>query len=137
MSVTARVTNPTHFRFWILDCRLPERESTTGIRNIWFIGLSSLIENRKPRMLSNYLVGSRQHIRRNPNDFGFAIFDFGLFGHRITRSALAKTLGGMVNPICLAVFRLITSSNFVGCSTGRSAGLAPLRILSTYHATRR
>src|SRR5262249_24115709 len=31
----------------------------------------------------------------------------------------------------LAVFRLITSSNLVACSTGRSAGLAPLRILST------
>jgi hypothetical protein len=29
-----------------------------------------------------------------------------------------------------AVFRLITSSNLVGCSTGRSAGFAPLRILS-------
>ena len=27
-----------------------------------------------------------------------------------------------------------TSSNFVGCSTGRSAGLAPRRILSTYRA---
>jgi hypothetical protein len=27
--------------------------------------------------------------------------------------------------------RLMTSSNLVGCSTGRSAGLAPLRILST------
>src|SRR5262245_29888979 len=26
------------------------------------------------------------------------------------------------------------NSNFVGCSTGRSAGLAPLRILSTYVA---
>ena len=30
-----------------------------------------------------------------------------------------------------AVLRLMTSSNFVGCSTGRSAGLAPFRILST------
>jgi hypothetical protein len=28
-------------------------------------------------------------------------------------------------------------SNFVGCSTGRSAGFAPLRILSTYVAARR
>jgi hypothetical protein len=27
--------------------------------------------------------------------------------------------------------RLMTRSNLVGCSTGRSAGLAPLRILST------
>ena len=45
--------------------------------------------------------------------------------------ARASTFGGIVNPICFAVFRLMMSSNFVGCSTGRSAGLAPLRILST------
>ena len=38
----------------------------------------------------------------------------------MTRSALAKTLGEIVNPICFAVFKLIT--NFIGCSTGRSAG---------------
>ena len=30
-----------------------------------------------------------------------------------------------------AVLRLITSSNLVGCSTGRSAGFAPLKIRST------
>ena len=29
------------------------------------------------------------------------------------------------------------NSNFVGCSTGRSAGLAPFKILSTYVAARR
>jgi hypothetical protein len=29
----------------------------------------------------------------------------------------------------LAVLRLITNSNFVGCSTGRSPSFAPLRIL--------
>ena len=32
-------------------------------------------------------------------------------------------------PMFLAVLRLITSSNFVGCSTGRSPGLAPLEDL--------
>ena len=48
-----------------------------------------------------------------------------------------RDVGGIVRPICLAVLRLITSSNFVGCSTGSSAGLAPFRILSTYVATRR
>src|SRR5215469_4830172 len=57
--------------------------------------------------------------------------------HLITLSALASTLGGTVRPIWLAVLRLITSSNFVGCSTGRSAGFAPFRILSTYLAARR
>jgi hypothetical protein len=51
--------------------------------------------------------------------------------HLITLSARASTFGGIVNPICFAVFRLITSSNLIGCSMGRSAGLAPFRILST------
>src|SRR5438093_5417210 len=37
-------------------------------------------------------------------------------------------LCGIVSPSALAVLRLTTTSNFVGCSTGRSAGLAPLRI---------
>src|SRR4029434_2924450 len=55
----------------------------------------------------------------------------------ITLSARARTLGGIVKPICLAAFRLMISSNFVGCSTGKSAGLAPFKILSTYVAARR
>src|SRR5262249_34695833 len=50
--------------------------------------------------------------------------------YSITSSARASTEGGMVRPRALAVFRLITSSYLLGCSTGRSAGLAPLRILS-------
>ena len=49
----------------------------------------------------------------------------------MTLSARASTFGVIVRPICFAVFRLMTSSNFVGCSTGRSAGLVPFRILST------
>jgi hypothetical protein len=49
----------------------------------------------------------------------------------ITASAWKRRLGGMVRPSASAVFRLMISSNFVGCSTGKSAGLAPLRILST------
>jgi hypothetical protein len=39
--------------------------------------------------------------------------------------------GGTVTPRALAVFMSITNSNFAGCSTGRSAGVAPLRIRST------
>src|SRR3989449_11441912 len=42
--------------------------------------------------------------------------------------------GGVVGPSALAVFMLMTSSIFVGCSTGRSAGLAPFRILWTRSA---
>ena len=55
----------------------------------------------------------------------------------MTLSARTNTFGGIVRPICLAAFRLMINSNFVGCSTGRSAGLAPFRILSTYVAARR
>src|SRR5882724_453734 len=51
--------------------------------------------------------------------------------HLITLSARYSIDCGIVRPICFAVLRFIASSNFVGCSTGRSAGLAPLRILST------
>lgn len=52
-------------------------------------------------------------------------------------SARASTLGGIVRPICLAALRLMMNSNLIGCSTGRSAGLAPFKILSTYVAARR
>src|SRR5262249_31741916 len=56
--------------------------------------------------------------------------------HSITSSARASSAGGTVRPSALAVLRLIASSNFVGCSTGSSAGLAPLKILSTKAAAR-
>ena len=48
--------------------------------------------------------------------------------HSMTSSARARIDGGTVRPSALAVLRLMTSSNLVGCWTGRSAGLAPLRI---------
>jgi hypothetical protein len=51
--------------------------------------------------------------------------------YSITSSAVANISGGMVQPMAFAVLRLMISSNLVTCSTGRSAGLAPFRILST------
>src|SRR6516225_606219 len=50
--------------------------------------------------------------------------------HSITSSARASTVSGTVRPSARAVLRLIVSSYFEACSTGRSAGFAPLRILS-------
>src|SRR5262249_21915319 len=50
-------------------------------------------------------------------------------GYWMTWSARARSAGGMVTPRALAVRRLMVSSNFVGCSTGRSPGLAPLEDL--------
>src|SRR5262249_9417945 len=55
--------------------------------------------------------------------------EFPPFDHWITSSAVANRVSGMVRRSCLAVLRLMPNSNLVGCSTGRSAGLAPLRIL--------
>src|SRR5262249_20567403 len=57
--------------------------------------------------------------------------------HSITSSARASSVGGTVRPSACAVIRLMTSSNFVACSTGRSPGFAPRKILSTYSAARR
>ena len=51
--------------------------------------------------------------------------------HSIALSARASSDCGISMPSALAVFKLIASSKFVGCSTGRSAGFAPFRILAT------
>jgi hypothetical protein len=53
------------------------------------------------------------------------------YTYSITSSALASNVGGISIPSAFAVLRLMINSNFVGCSTGRSAGFAPLSILST------
>src|SRR6516225_8898107 len=57
--------------------------------------------------------------------------------HSITSSARASSVGGTVRPSILAVLRLMLSANLVGCSTGKSPGFAPFRILSTCVAARR
>src|SRR5262249_10719696 len=57
--------------------------------------------------------------------------------HSMTRSARASIDREMTRPSAFAAALLIVSSNCVGCSIGRSPGLVPFRILSTYHAARR
>src|SRR5262249_24430135 len=51
--------------------------------------------------------------------------------HSITSSARASSVEGTVRPSALAVLRLMISSYLVGACTGKSAGLAPLRMRST------
>jgi hypothetical protein len=41
---------------------------------------------------------------------------------------LTIVFDGMSRPGAFAVLRLMTKSNLVGCATGRSAGLLPLRM---------
>src|SRR5262249_31926868 len=57
--------------------------------------------------------------------------------HSITSSARASTEAGRSRPSALAVVKLMTKSNLVGCSTGISAGFAPRRTLSINSAARR
>src|SRR5215470_16667149 len=57
--------------------------------------------------------------------------------HSITSSARCCRNQGTSRPSALAVLRLMTSSNFVGCSTGISAGFPLCKILTTNAAARR
>jgi hypothetical protein len=51
--------------------------------------------------------------------------------HSITSSARSRNHSEIVSPSDFAVLRLTTSSNLSACSTGRSAGLVPCKILCT------
>src|SRR5215471_19720411 len=57
--------------------------------------------------------------------------------HSITSSARSNNASGIFSPSALAVVRLMTRLNLVGCSTGMSPGFVPRRILSTSSAARR
>src|SRR5262245_3055964 len=54
--------------------------------------------------------------------------------HSIIASARCRKVSGTANPSILAVLRLTTSSNFVGCSIGMSAGDPPCNIFTTNRA---
>ena len=55
--------------------------------------------------------------------------------HSITSSARASSVGGTSRPSIRAVSWLITSSNLLDCTTGKSTGFAPLRMRPTYAPT--
>src|SRR5262249_49700292 len=73
----------------------------------------------------------RERPRRRPAEQRYELAPFHPPTHSITSSARASSVGGTSRPSALAVVRLITRSNLVGCSTGMSPGFAPRRILST------
>src|SRR5579884_993289 len=73
-----------------------------------------------------YQAGRSQH--GQGYDRNLAILQTLAPRHSMTSSARARIDCGTVRPSALAVFRLMTSSNLVGWTTGRSAGFSPLRI---------
>jgi ABC transporter substrate binding protein len=68
---------------------------------------------------------------RRPAEERYELAPLDWCDHSITSSAATSSLSGTVRPSILAVWLLMTSSNLVDCTTGRSAGLAPLRIRPT------
>jgi hypothetical protein len=56
--------------------------------------------------------------------------------HSITSSARERSEGGTLMPSALAVAALTTSSNVVGCSTGRSFADVPFKTVATKRAMR-
>ena len=60
--------------------------------------------------------------------------NYGPYRYSITLSARNTSPAGISWPSAFAVLRLMASSNFEGCSTGRSVGLTPRSILTTCRA---
>jgi hypothetical protein len=106
-----------------MDKSLPYAASS-GFDNQTLAGISAASGCQGPQLAKGALSLSNS----NPPQGGYWRT---ASAYSITSSACSSTDCGIVSPIALAVFMLTTSSNLVGCSTGRSAGFAPLRILST------
>ena len=85
-------------------------------------------------LLSNPITGIAGCCARAASGHGGCrAADSAMNSRRLIRSPRRRAragVGAIVRPSALAVLRLITSSNLVGCSTGMSAGFTPLRILS-------
>jgi len=67
--------------------------------------------------------------RAFPTKIEIPAADVVVVAYGITSLALSRMACGSATPRALAVFRLTTSSNWVGWLTGRSAGLAPAATL--------
>jgi hypothetical protein len=99
------------------------KRGETNLRAVVIFPIFSSVSRSSPESIPapsrTVLPGAERHVHKPAE------------GHSITSSARAMSEGGIARPISLAVLRLMTSSNRVGCSTGSSAGLPPLRIFAT------
>jgi len=102
---------------WAMSALGPKADILEGLCDVRFTPKSGhrLSELRCPLCARSGLLRCNKHVER----------------YSITSSARAINLSGMVSSSVFAVPRLITSSNLVGCSTGRSAGFSPSKIRLT------
>jgi hypothetical protein len=90
------------------------------------------------KQLADALDPERKAAMISKTGKSFAGSDRRAGGHySITSSARTSKCCGTLRPSCLAALRLMTKWNFVDLLTGRSAGMAPLRIWPTKPAAMR
>src|SRR5262249_22941331 len=104
---------------------------TKRVNEMWGVGDRRAAKKTDPR---HYLLRAR---RERPSCRAAQQRDERATPHSITSSASASSLSGIARPSVFAVLRLITSWNFIDCTTGRSAGLSPLSTRPVYTPTRR
>jgi len=114
-----------------MDCEIPvlaETKLSQFIEEAFVVGGILWGERRTQNADPSDLAGLLRERRERPCG-GLAAEQGDEIAARdsITSSAATSSLSGTVRPSILAVEALMTSSNFVACTTGNSAGLAPLR----------
>src|SRR5262245_27787375 len=97
--------------------------------SFWIVG-SGVHENANaPHPLGRRLRVRRERPRRRrAAEQRAELAPLHVCAHSITSSAAASSLSGTVRASILAVEALMTSSNLLDCTTGKSAGFAPLRM---------
>jgi len=134
----ARVQSDDHH----VQTNLPAAQTTTHTirnRNIETAKLACFLNSLRPSLTR---VVRRKNTERTKRKIGIAAASkamiLKIIGHcqcRVTRAAsldhlvgMASSVAGTSRPSALAVCWLMTSSNRVGCNTGRSPGFSPLSI---------
>jgi hypothetical protein len=108
-------------RFQILE---RSERALMGEDTINFAGLSYMFGplRTQPTLRSRRVVVLQQAGRSRPEA------DTHRRSYSITSSATASSVGGTLRPTAFAVFRFRISPNFLGWSTGKSAGFSPFMI---------
>ena len=112
--------NPRPLQYLIFRGSIPHpRQSLCTLRN----------HRRQRSRNTRYQVDATPYLGRTST--GWTAPACGWRTYSITSSARASTFGGIVMPSAFAVLRLKAIKYLDACSTGRSAGLVPFKILST------
>jgi hypothetical protein len=110
-------------RWCFLTCGFDERPSSQPIAFMYRRNGSAKVSSTSFRLGRRCLLRAR---RERPSRRAAEKGDELAALHSITSSAMASSDGGTVRPNMRAVVLLMTSSNLVDCTTGKSPGFAPL-----------